>query len=103
MKVETLNDMVLVKRLDVEQEKFEGTDIVKPDIAKQLSNKGEIIAVDPNDPQLKVGDVVLFSEHAANDVDLGGESFLLLQRKQVYLRLQPFVLNLKTEELCRAV
>jgi co-chaperonin GroES (HSP10) len=86
-KYTVLNDTVLVKRCDIADDA--ASDIAKNafEVTSTLSNKGLVIAVDPADPVLKVGDTVLFSEHAANDVELDGEKFLLLNRKQVYLKL----------------
>jgi len=78
--------MVLVKR--VVEEATSEIEKNAMEVAGVLSNKGEIISVDPNDPQLKVGDIVLFSQHAANDVELDKGKFLLLNRKQIYLKLK---------------
>ena len=85
MKYEVLNDMVLVLRVtDVATSEIEKNAL---DVSGVLSNKGEVVAVDPNDPQLHVGDIVLFSQHAANDIELDKEKFILLNRKQIYLKL----------------
>jgi hypothetical protein len=44
-----------------------------------------VVAVSPQDPDIQVGDTVLFSPHAANDITLDGMEYLLLNRRQVYL------------------
>ena len=85
MKYEVLNDMVLVRR--VKEEGISEIEKNALDVSGVLSNKGEVVAVDRKDPQLHVGDIVLFSQHAANDVELDKEKFLLLNRKQIYLKL----------------
>jgi co-chaperonin GroES (HSP10) len=76
-----INDMVLVRRIEAASDSA----IVTPDIAQTLSNKGKVLAVSPQDPDIRVGDIVLFSPHAANDITLDGRDYLLLNRRQIYL------------------
>jgi co-chaperonin GroES (HSP10) len=78
-------EMVLVKRLDVDS----ASEIEKNahDMVGTLSNKGKVIAVAAEETWLKLGDTVLFSEHAANDVTLDRIEHLILNRKQIYMRL----------------
>jgi len=76
-----INEMVLVRRI----EETASSTIETPDIAKVPSSKGLVVAVSPQDPDIQVGDTVLFSPHAANDITLDGTEYLLLNRRQVYL------------------
>jgi co-chaperonin GroES (HSP10) len=80
-----LNGMVLVSVID----DVATSEVEKnyADVARIRSNKGKIVAVSAGDPDLILGDVVLFSQHAANDVELDGEKYLMLHRQQIYLVL----------------
>ena len=80
-----LNDMVLVKRLEAEAK----SEIEKGmfDVTGKISNQATVVSICPTEVDLKVGDKVVFSEHAANDIELDGANYLLLQRRQVYIIL----------------
>jgi chaperonin GroES len=78
MKIRPLNDRVVVKRLEEDEEKTSGG-IYIPDSAKEKPQKGEIIAagqgkktddgkVIPLD--VKVGDKVLFGKYSGNEVPM---------------------------------
>lgn len=80
---EMMNGTVLIKRLDTETELTDGG-IVKPEIALRRSNRGEILAVDADEKQLHVGDVVVFTEHGGTDVEIDGNDFVIVNRKSLY-------------------
>jgi co-chaperonin GroES (HSP10) len=92
MSYEAMYEQVLLKRLDVDDSVSEGG-IIKPDFFQMKSNRGEIVSVGADVPLLKKGDVVLFSNSGADEIDLDGEKFILVHRKQIYLRQKFAVLS----------
>jgi len=91
-----LGENVLVRRIDVDDEKTPGG-IVKPEIAKQKSNRGIIVAVGegrfignqfvPFGDSLLAGDEVRFTKYGGTEVPMDdGETLLLLHWKQIFLK-----------------
>ena len=86
-------ECVLVRRIDVEDEKTPGG-VIKPEIARLRSNRGEVVAVGEGrviggmwlPMNLKEGDKVRFSRYGGTEVPLDDETLLLLHWKQIYLR-----------------
>ena len=85
MKVVPLNDKVLVKRLDAEEKTAGG--ILLPDSAREKPRTGKVIAVGTGKAleggkrapsQVKVGDKVLFTSWAGNEIKVEEEEFLLM-------------------------
>jgi chaperonin GroES len=85
MKVVPLNDKVLVKRLDAEEKSSGG--ILLPDSAREKPRIGKVIAVGSGKAleggkrapaQVKVGDQVLFTSWAGNEVKVEDEELLLM-------------------------
>ena len=88
-----MNEWVLIDRIDDATDKV--GDIIIPDSAKQISNKGIIVAVgegrvignEIRPIALKPGDIVLFTKHGAQETELDGNKFLLCRASEVYLKL----------------
>ena len=87
---ETLNDRVLVKRLESEERTASGLYI--PDTAKEKPSKGEVVAVGPgkhaDDGKLvpmavKVGDMVLFNKYAGTEVKIDGAEHLVMREDDI--------------------
>ncbi|MBR4741400.1 MAG: co-chaperone GroES [Desulfovibrio sp.] len=90
MKLEPLNDRVLVKRLESEEKTSGGLYI--PDTAKEKPSKGEVIAVGPgklNDNgtrvelAVKAGDQVLFNNYAGTEVKIDGVDHLVMREEDI--------------------
>ncbi len=90
MKIKPLADRVLVKRIEEEEVKKGG--IIIPDTAKEKPQKGEILAVGPGrvdengkriPMEVKVGDRVLFSKYAGNEVKMGDEEYLIMREDDI--------------------
>jgi chaperonin GroES len=88
--VKPLGDRVFVKVSDSEEKTAGG--ILLPDNAREKPQVGEITAVGPGkrnddgtrqEPEIKVGDKVLYSKYAGTDIKLGGEEFVLLSEKDI--------------------
>ncbi len=90
MKLKPLNDRVLVKRLEVEENTAGG--IYIPDSAKEKPMKGEVVAAGPSKLDdngervamtVKVGDVVLFAKYAGTEVAIDGEEVLVMREDDI--------------------
>ncbi|MDH7577087.1 MAG: co-chaperone GroES [Bacillota bacterium] len=85
-----LGDHVLVKPLSKE-EKTEGG-IILPDTAKEKPQEGEVIAVGPGrllengtrvQPEVKVGDKVIYSKYGGNEVKIEGVEYLIMRENDI--------------------
>ena len=90
LKVKPLADRVVVKPLD-EAEQMRGS-LYIPDTAKEKPQQGEIVAVGPGkltdegkrvDPELKVGDKVLYGKYSGTEVTLEDAPYLILRESDV--------------------
>ena len=85
-----LGDRVLVRRVE-EEEKTKGG-IIIPDTAKEKPQEGEVIAVGPGardeagkriEPDVKVGDRILFGKWSGSEVRLDGEDLLIMKESDI--------------------
>jgi len=88
--IRPLQDRILVKRVEEQEEKRGG--IIIPDTAKEKPQEGKVIAVGngkvletgqriPLD--IKAGDKVLFGKYAGSEVKLEGEEYLILREDDI--------------------
>jgi len=90
MNLKPLHDRVVIKRL--EEETLSKGGIIIPDTAKKKPAQGEVMAVGDGKVlengtktamNVKVGDKVLFSTYAGNDVKIGGEEYLIMREEEI--------------------
>ncbi|KAF1026358.1 MAG: 10 kDa chaperonin 2 [Burkholderia plantarii] len=90
MSLRPLHDRVIVKRLDQETKTASG--IVLPDSAAEKPDQGEVLAVGPGrrdndgkriEPDLKVGDRVLFGKYAGQTVKVDSQELLVLREEDI--------------------
>ncbi|MGQ9532155.1 MAG: co-chaperone GroES [Desulfotomaculales bacterium] len=90
MKIRPLGDRVVVKPLPMEERTKGG--IVLPDTAKEKPQQGEVLAVGPGrlldngqrvPIDLKVGDKILYSKYAGNEIKMEGEEYLILRESDI--------------------
>ena len=90
MKLQPLNDRVLVKRLETEEKTAGGLYI--PDTAKEKPCKGQVIAPGPGkvlengtrvELAVKKGDQVLFNKYAGTEVKLDGIDHLVMREEDI--------------------
>jgi chaperonin GroES len=95
MSLRPLHDRVIVKRLDQETRTASG--IVIPDSAAEKPDQGEIVAVGPGrrgddgkriEPDLKVGERVLFGKYAGQPVKVNGTELLVLREEDIVAVVQ---------------
>lgn len=90
MKLQPLNDRILVKRVESEEKTAGGLYI--PDTAKEKPCKGQVIATGPGKADengnrialaVKKGDMVLFNKYAGTEVKLDGQDHLVMREEDI--------------------
>ena len=90
MKIQPLNDRVLVVRIEKEQKTSGG--IIIPDTAKEKPQEGKVIAAGPGKfddkgkrmpLDVKKGDRVLFGKYAGNDINIDGVEHLIMREDDI--------------------
>ncbi|MEN9919058.1 MAG: hypothetical protein RL662_1494 [Bacteroidota bacterium] len=85
MSIKPLADRVLIKPAAAEEKTVGG--IIIPDTAKEKPLKGNVIAVGngtkDEEMVLKAGDHVLYGKYAGTEIELEGETFLIMRQSDV--------------------
>ena len=90
MNIRPLQDRIIVKRLESEEKTKGG--IIIPDSAKEKPMEGQVVAVgkgklnDNGDrvaPDVKAGDIVLFSKYAGTEVKIDSEEHLIMREDDI--------------------
>jgi chaperonin GroES len=90
MKIRPLQDRIIVKRLESEEKTKGG--IIIPDSAQEKPMEGKVIAAGNgklNDdgkriaPDVKAGDIVLFSKYAGTEVKIDSEEHLIMREDDI--------------------
>ena len=89
MKLVPLNDRVVLKQLVAEETTKSG--IVLPGQAKEKPQQAEVVAVGPGGMvdgkeitmHVKVGDKVIYSKYAGNEVKLGDEEYMIVKQNDI--------------------
>jgi chaperonin GroES len=85
-----LHDRVLVRRVEAEEKTAGG--IIIPDTAKEKPQEGEVIAVGKGarddsgkrvDPDVKVGDRILFGKWSGTEVKIKGEDLIIMKESDI--------------------
>jgi chaperonin GroES len=83
--IKPLGEKVVIKRLEAEEKTQSG--IVLPGQAKEKPQIAEVVAVGPGTDddkmELKVGDLVIFSQYAGTQVKYKGDEYTILSQKDV--------------------
>ena len=88
--IRPLQDRVIVKRLDAEEQTAGG--IIIPDTAKEKPQEGEVVAVGPGksldngslqEMGVKQGDKILFSKYGGTDVKIDGADYLIMREDDI--------------------
>ena len=90
MKIVPLNDKIVVERLEADEKTAGG--IILPDTAKEKPKQGKIISVGDGKLlddgkraafQVKIGDRILFTSYAGNEVTVDGQEYLIMTEDDV--------------------
>jgi len=89
MNIRPLGDRVVIKRIDAEETTKSG--IVLPGATKEKPQEAEVVSVGPGGVvdgkeirmEVKVGDRVLFSKYAGNEVKIDGVDYTILRQDDI--------------------
>jgi chaperonin GroES len=90
MNVVPLNEKILLERLEAEERTAGG--IVLPDTAREKPRQGKVLSLGQGKLlesgkrasfQVKVGDRVLFSSYAGNEVNVDGKDYLIMTEDDI--------------------
>ena len=89
MKLSPLGDRVVLKQLEAEETTKSG--IVLPGNAQEKPQQAEVIAVGPGgvvdgkevEMQVSVGDKVIYSKYAGNEVKVDGEEYIIVKQNDI--------------------
>ena len=88
MKLRPLDDKIVIKKIEKEETTASG--IVLPSSAKEESNIAEVMAIgnklETNEDMkglVKVGDKVIFSKYAGNDIELDDEKYTVIKFQDI--------------------
>lgn len=90
--IKPLGERVVIQK--IEKENVTASGIVLPDAAKEESNIAEVIAVSEdlkNSEEIhcdvKAGDRVIYSKYAGNEVEIEGESVIVIKYQDLLAKL----------------
>jgi len=95
MKIQPLGDRVVLKRLEVAEEKTAGG-IVLPDTAKEKPQEAEVMAVGPGKlddnckrvpPDVKVWDIVITAKWGGTEFKMDGHEYLIVSEDDILANL----------------
>lgn len=85
LKVTPLHDRVIVKPAPAEEKTAGG--IIIPDTAKEKPQRGVIVAAGPGKKEepmaVKNGDTVLYGKYAGTEIQIDGESLLIMRESDI--------------------
>jgi chaperonin GroES len=77
--LQPVNQNVLLDIADNKQEQKTASGIIIPDTAREKQNIARISGISNiENPEVSVGDMVIYKEYAGNEVEFEGKKFLLL-------------------------
>ena len=83
MELKPLDDRVVVERIE---EEVQAGRIIIPDTAKEKPRLGRVIAVGTDEDlqeKIKVGDKILYGKYVGDEIKLGGDEYLIVQRPDI--------------------
>ena len=88
--IKPLGDRVVIKRLEAEEKTASG--IILPGQAKEKPQMAEVVAVGPGTEdikmELKVGDMVIFSQYAGTEVKFEGEEYTIMAQRDILAKVE---------------
>lgn len=89
MNLRPLGDRVVIKKVEAEETTKSG--IVLPGAAKEKPQMAEVVAVGPGKVEdgkeikmeVKVGDRVIFSKYAGNEIKMDGQEYTILKQDDI--------------------
>lgn len=91
--LQPINENVLIEIKEQKEQKT-ASGIYIPDTAKEKKSFGKIVAISNiENPEITVGDTVLYKEFSGNEIEFEGKKFLLIQYADILAKI------VETEEI----
>lgn len=89
MKIRPLADRVVIKKVEAEEKTASG--IILPGSAKEQPQMAQVIEVGPGGfvdgnevkMEVEIGDKVIYSKYAGNEVKIGSEEYIILRQSDI--------------------
>lgn len=89
MKIRPLADRVVIKKVEAEEKTASG--IILPGSAKEQPQMAQVMEVGPGGfvdgneikMEVKIGDKVIYSKYAGNEVKIDGEEYIILRQSDI--------------------
>lgn len=89
MKIRPLADRVVIKKVEAEEKTASG--IILPGSAKEQPQMAQVVEVGPGGfvdgnevkMEVEVGDKVIYSKYAGNEVKIGSEEYIILRQSDI--------------------
>ena len=86
--LQPINQNVLLDITEKEEEQKTSSGIIIPDTAKEKKNIAKVVGISNiENPEISVGDTVLFKEYSGNEVELDEKTYLLVQYADILAKL----------------
>jgi chaperonin GroES len=77
--LQPVNQNVLLNLNEDKSEQKTASGIIIPDTAKEKQNKATVAGISNiENPEISVGDLVIFKEYSGNEIDFEGKKYLLI-------------------------
>jgi len=77
--LQPVNQNVLLHLAEEKEEQKTASGIIIPDTAREKQNKAKVAGISNiENPEISVGDIVLYKEFSGNEVEFEGENYLLI-------------------------
>lgn len=95
MAIRPLNDRILIKPIEKEDEKIGG--IIIPDTAKERPQEGEVIAAGPGKmlengirqvPCVAVGEKILYGKYAGTEIKHDAQEYLIMRADDILAKIE---------------
>ena len=89
MKIRPLADRVVIKKVEAEEKTASG--IILPGSAKEQPQMAQVVEVGPGGVvdgnevkmEVEVGDKIIYSKYAGNEVKIGSEEYIILRQSDI--------------------
>ena len=86
--LQPVNQNVLLDITEESNEQKTASGIIIPDTAKEKKNIARVLAVSNiENPEIAVGDTVLYKEYSGNEVEMDGKKYLLIPYADILAKL----------------
>lgn len=86
MKIQPLDDRVLIEKEKDDAEQKVGSIIIPDTASKEKPTMGKVVAVGTDDElkkNIKVGDTIIYSKYAGDEIKVDDKEYMIIQRSDI--------------------